>query len=334
MASMADPIDAPELPPWSLAELDGVAATPSYVVDAPRRDTLVAIVEAALQRALALPCRATLLEEPPCRIVATLHEARSEARDGASLGLAIAHAHARPSPLLADPYDGTAFEVALALRDRGATLSHLVSGLPNRPLRSRATVARLWQLARFAYELRRATGLEARSLALRGGGAAGAPGRRRRRDGNALGAAWEAVAHGLSQAFTAYGLPLDTLWVDLGPPGHRQSVALVTTAITRGAGWESTLLCDAPPDALRATVAGADLLGGRAGAAPHRLVSTVAPELGTLPRIVAHPAPLPRRIALPACPARPSPAVPLAVAADQQSQRGPHQGGIELGAIE
>ncbi|MFN7975457.1 MAG: hypothetical protein U0166_24490 [Acidobacteriota bacterium] len=173
-------------------------------------------------------------------------------------GLAVAWAHARSSPLQADPYDGTAFVVAKAIRDAGRDLTHLVLGLPGEAAGPRTVLGRIDELAAFAYELA-CDGAEPRGLVIRGGVALyDAPPRGRCDDErDALGLAWDKVGSGLPLLYSRYGLPLEELLVDLGAPADAITTHLVATATAMAPGWDPAVSVEVPA-ARRSHASGGD----------------------------------------------------------------------------
>lgn len=283
----------PLLPHWDLAAAAG--PTPRYAIDAARRAALEKAAAEAIADAVGVTPSFVTPPELPFLAIGSRDQTAALGAVTAEIALAVATAHVPPSPFQADPYDGTAFEVAIALREAGHEPTWLSLGLPGDPLPPRVLAARLRELGRFAYELRRATGLEPEGIALIGGVRPPRLSWQRASEEGRLVAAWRDAARAMAKVSAGFGLPWRRLLVDLGSPADSLSVLLVTRATHAGEGLEPTLACDAPASAL-AHVRGA--LDERADLPKLRLCSALDPPCARLPRVRLAKEPLPRTIAL------------------------------------
>lgn len=290
----------PSLPAWSLAIPPG-AGTPCLVRDAHRaravEERLAALLAASLPQGLALHLLWGIRGPGDLPFVLS-NGAPPLPGDGRPAALGILASHAPPSPFLADPFDGAAFEATRRMRDEGREPELLVTGLWAAPQSGRVVAGRVWELCRVAYELRRAFGVAPRGLAILGGVRASWLERRRDPDGLA---AWGRVGDAVARGVTGYGLLVERLAVDVGAPAEALATALLTTVVAEGESWEDTIACDAPAAALALVPPGAAILDAvdPASARRARLVSAQEPDAASLPRITLPRGPAPRRLLLP-----------------------------------
>ncbi len=262
---------------------------PAYLRDRARAAALTeallrSIGKAGFSSALLLPD-----EELPCTLVGTRGAAR---KASGPVGLSVARPHAPCSPLAASPYDGEAFEVAAILAESGrANVTHLVSGLRGFEGTVRHWGGGIYELCRFAAELRRSIGLVPPGLVLRGGV------RFPRRGGaEALCRAWSRVARSVAETTSLFGLVFDSILMDLGAAFDQLTLVLLIEARAAVKGRSGAIACDAPAPLLRRVLPGADLLSG--GGCRYRLVSILEPADARLPKIDLSDGAMPRRLAL------------------------------------